>query len=88
MKRIVTPSQTVGPYLKIGLEEIAPLGSQAEHVSPPENAHAGGARRPESSGFFEGSNMLRAQLENARRLTGQNIVAVLIIHAHEFIDKL
>ena len=28
MKRIVTPSQTVGPYLKIGLEEIAPLGRQ------------------------------------------------------------
>ena len=28
MKRIVTPSQTVGPYLKIGLEEIAPLGGQ------------------------------------------------------------
>ena len=28
MKRIVTPSQTVGPYLKMVLEEVAPLGSQ------------------------------------------------------------
>ena len=28
MKRIVTPSQTVGPYIRIGLEEITPLAGQ------------------------------------------------------------